>query len=156
KHEQAAKEIGDLLPQLHQLEPDVGAAVLYELALALRAMGREGEAADAYRALLDNSAAPAPASIAAYSALDLAQLEIKADKHADPLSLLDGCRVSGAHLKGDDASRVQERELYPRAVCQLKLGNPAEAAATLAPFRERFPKSDLAPSAALVLGDALL
>jgi len=153
RHEESIEELERAEDAPSPLDQDTLSAVRYERALAFRAMGRNEPARAAYRAVLDGHP---PAALAAYSALDLAQLEMGDGEHGTALALLDRCRESLSLLESGDASAVSERETYLRGACLLAMGKPAEAAAALATFRERFPRSELAAHAALALGAAQL
>jgi len=153
RHADALKAMDALSSSLASLDPETAAATRYERALALRSLGRDAEAAEAYRALL---AQPLGPSLAAFAALDLAQIEIKSEQYEEALKSLDRCREMGGQLKSEDTARARERELYFRGLCLLKLNKPADAVKELAPFRDLYPSSELIASVALVLGDALL
>jgi TolA-binding protein len=171
KHEDAVREFESLDAAFDA--PDTAVTVKYELALALRALSRNDQAADAYAQVL--AAEKAPPQLAAYSALDLAQLksttqntgptaesgttasnEDATRKYAEALTLLDRCRAEMSSMDAAATAPLRERETYLRSVCLLKLGKPSEAAKLLATYANDFPKSDLAPAAGLALGNALL
>ncbi len=153
RHDEAIKELDALGAAITPLDAETGAAVKYERALALRSLGRDDDAAAAYRDVLESEPAP---MLLAYSALDLAQIESQGERPEKALELLDRCAQQAGKLNASDAARVGEREMYLRGVCLLKLGKAGEAASALGTFREKYPSSELAASAGLALGDALL
>ncbi|MBC7833799.1 MAG: tetratricopeptide repeat protein [Phycisphaerales bacterium] len=152
RHEEALSELRAADDQAQVGDPELVGSVQYEGAMALRALGRNDEAAEAYRALLKGG----PSSVEAYAALDLAQLEIGAGHYPEAIALLDHCRSAVANLQGSDSARVREREVYARGLCLLKLGMPDQAVAALETFAKEFPTSELLPSVGLVLGESLL
>ncbi len=153
RHEDAIAELTKLGRRIDAMDPALAASARYELALALRAVGRDADAAEAYRGMLAGSPPP---TLGAFGALDLAQILVKEGKFDEAVVTLGRCRESAASLKPEESSRVLEREMYVRGLCLLKLGKPGEAAAAVASFRERYPTSELAGSVSLVLGDALV
>jgi TolA-binding protein len=91
-----------------------------------------------------------------YGSLDLAQLLISANQHAAAGPALARSLKSATALAESESARLVPSALYLRAVCEFKLDKISEAAATLDDLLNRFPTSDIAPSAQLLSGQALL
>lgn len=152
RHEEAAKDFATLSAKAGSLDAETQSAVRYEMALAFRALGRDVEAAAAYRALLDSQPT---AMIEAYAALDLGQIELGGKRFAEAGALLDRCRGAAEKLAPAEAARVTERETYLRALCAQASGKPADAVKALDEFEKKYPTSEVLPAALLTLGDAL-
>ncbi|MBL8875395.1 MAG: tetratricopeptide repeat protein [Phycisphaerae bacterium] len=152
KHEDAAREFAAVAGKSASLDAETLAAVRYETALALRSLGRDEEAAAAYRQLLEGSPS---ASVEAYASLDLAQIALGAKKTDEAMALIERCRGAAGKLSAAEAAKIGERETYVRALCLNASGKPAEAAKALEEFEKTYPSSDLLTSVRLTLGDAL-
>ncbi|HYE03094.1 MAG TPA: tetratricopeptide repeat protein [Phycisphaerales bacterium] len=150
RHAEALAELGRA-GEPASLDGGLLASARYEKALALRSLGRDDEARESYRLVL----AGAPPRLEAYSALDLAQMESKAGRHAEAAELVDRA-LAAAKLEAGDAGTVQERGTYLRGACLLHLGKPAEAAQVLKDFGKKHPKSALLAAAQLLRGEGLL
>ena len=154
KLEEALKAFDALASDQSSLDPALAAAAAYERAWALSQTKRPKEAAAAYAALLNSK----PESrIEAHAAFDLAQLKIAAGDFISAIPLLEQARHA-AQSSDANATLVPlaARCTYLRGVCQLRAGQPADAAKTLAEFETAFPGSDLLDTAAVTLGEALL
>ncbi len=134
------------------LDDTMRATLMYERAMALRAMGRDDDAQQAYRDLLQT---PAPKRLEAYAAMDLAQMLADKAKHAEAMGLLDRCEGAGASLSKDDAERVAPRLRYLRAVCLLGADRAAEAVQAIDKGGP-LPRGELESAVSLVKGEALL
>ncbi|MCC6425480.1 MAG: tetratricopeptide repeat protein [Phycisphaerales bacterium] len=153
RNEDAVRELTSLSGSLDGIDAEIAAGVRYELGLALRALSKSQEAASAYGSLLK---AAVSSRLEAYGALDLAQINMDQERHAEAIVLLDRCRQAASKLEARDAQAVLEQEMYTRGVCLLKLGKAGEAADVLSKFGEKFSGSQLAASVWLVRGEALL
>jgi TolA-binding protein len=151
RHEDAAKNL-----QAHasdaSLDPETRASGKYELAVALRSMGNDDQAAAVFREVLKGTTP----RLEAYAGLDLAQIESKAKHYDKSLELLEKSVSSADGLDKADAAQVRERAAYLRAACLLQMNKPKEAAQALAEFATTYPKSPLLGSVYLVRGEALL
>jgi len=152
KHEDAVREFTAIAGKSASLDAETLGAVRYETALALRSLGRDEEAATAYRQLLEGTPS---ASVEAYACLDLAQIALGAKKTDEAMLLIERCRGAAGKLPGAEAAKIAERETYVRALCLSAAGKPAEAAKALEDFEKTYPSSDLLVSVRLTLGDAL-
>jgi TolA-binding protein len=150
RHEDAAEQLRGAAGA--ELDADTRASVRYELALALRALKRDGDAGEVLAGLVKDG----PARLASYARLDLAQLEAKASRFEPAVGLLDQCLATAETLDKADGAIIRERATYLRASCLLQLGRAKEAAEALGTFAERYPQSQLLPSVRLVRGEALL
>ncbi|MBX3388609.1 MAG: tetratricopeptide repeat protein [Phycisphaeraceae bacterium] len=152
RHEEAVKEFGSIAAKAGSLDAETQSAFRYETALALRALGRDEEAASAYRALLDGQPT---AMIEAYAALDLGQIALGAKKLDEAAALLERSRGAAEKLPPSEAARIGERETYLRALCAQESGKPADAVKALEDFEKKYPTSDVLSAALLTLGDVL-
>jgi TolA-binding protein len=151
KHEEALKRF-EAIGDLTKLGAVERAGVLYERALALRSLEKVVEAAEAYRAVL----AEGSTRVEAYAAMDLAQLESKAEKHAAAIELIERGVTAAEKLDAEAAGGIRERGTYLRAATLLKQGKASEAAAALKDFAKVYPKSGSLAAANLLYGEALL
>lgn len=136
---------------LSAADADLRAAAAYERSLALRSLKKPAEAADACRAVL--ALPDAGGRLEPYAALDLAELDRAAGKHAESLTHAERAFAAATRLGGKP---LLPRAAYLRAAAQLALAKPADAAATLKGFAAAYAGSDLIPAAALLRGEALL
>ncbi len=148
---EAIEALDECLRDPARLDPESLARARYERAVALRAAGRDEDAASAYRELLESDP---PRVLSCYAALDLAQIETAAGRHAEAIVLLDRCRGGEQGLEASAASALVERETYLRGACLLALGKAVESARVLESFHDKFPESELRHHAALTLGEA--
>jgi TolA-binding protein len=128
-------------------------SLLYEKAWSLRETGQVGEAAAAYRALLESEPDGEPK---AYALLDLAGIEADAGRYESAGQLLQRLRELLGGGLSDVPAEVRERAAYRLAVCEFELGRFQEAGDLFAEFIEAFPKSELLASASAFCGEALL
>jgi TolA-binding protein len=124
----------------------------YELAAALRGLGRESEAAEALRQVTASSSP----RLKTYALLELSQAETKAGRHEQALKLLDDALAASSSLDKSDGALIRERATYLRAACLVQLARPKDAAEALKAFAETYPQSPLLGAVHLVRGDALL
>jgi len=142
----------DALDALAPLNAPLSETAAYERAWALQSLGRADEARAAYRALLD--AKPSP-RFAVHGALELAQLDLGAERYDEALKSLD--RAERSADDADDATRaaLSARLGYLRGIALVRLERAADGAAALDAFLDANPDSALAPSAALLCAEAL-
>ncbi len=146
------------LPRLDEADtpavrPEVLAALRYERAWALKSLGRLDEARAAYERALSS---PLPPALEAHASLDLAQLLVTSKQHVAAAPALARALKAAEHLAPTDAAVVIPHSLYLRGVCGLMLNTPADAASALDDLLSRFPKSEVAPTAHLLAGQALI
>lgn len=151
RHEEAIQELAAV--DAAALGQEAAGSVLYEKALALRALKRDDEAADAYRRLLEGTPS---ARLEAYSALDLAQLMSEKGDHGGAVKLLDRCETALRSVGPADSERIGPRARYARGICLLGLDKPREAAGVLEGLADEAIERDLGGPVASALGEALL
>jgi TolA-binding protein len=152
KHADALKQL-DAAGDLSSLDGETRVGAMYERALALRSLDRGAEAAEAYRAVL-GEASLGGGRLEAYAAMDLAQIESRAERHEEALKLV--TRGLSAAERLDAGAVLKERGTYLRAACLLRLSKAAEAAAELEDFAKTYPKSAMLAAASVLRGEALL
>ena len=130
-----------------------------ERAAALSALGRVDDAAAELTRLLDEGPEGGPPALRAHAAIELARLDVSAQRWSQALARLALATdsLSAPALAEDRAvDALREHERYLRGVCHLRLGAADAAASALAGFEETFPHSAFASSAMLLRGEALL
>lgn len=133
-----------------RLEPALRAAAGYEQAWCLRKLGREADAARAFRQVLD----VAEGDLRQHVVLELAELEATAGRHAEAMALLQPLREA---LAGDGASEeLRERLLYRLGTSAFELGAWQEAVAALEEHVKCCEGSVRAASARFFCGEAYL
>jgi TolA-binding protein len=151
-HERALAEI-ERVEAEHgsDLNASLGAALLYEKAWCLRGLDRAEDAAEAYRAVLGQSATGPPHDRAM---LELAELEFEAKRYGEAAGLLRRLheRLAESSAGGRD---LREQCTYRLGLCEFRLDNDAAAADLLEAFVGAFPDSPLVASASLLCGEAL-
>ncbi|MFG0284361.1 MAG: tetratricopeptide repeat protein [Phycisphaerales bacterium JB039] len=148
RHEEAAARCAELDRRaIGRLEPSVRSSLRYEQAWSLRQLGRDGEAADAYRALLADEPDPA---LAPYATLDLASIHRDAGRWQEAVDLL--TPVARSQAPAD----AMERARYQLGACALELGDHEAVVRWLESFHADFAASELAPSADLLCAEAML
>jgi TolA-binding protein len=153
RHEESLAMLGTL--DRPRLDADSAALAQYEVAWNQGALKREKEAREAYLVLL---AGKAPPPLAGSAALELAQLELNANRPNDALPHLDRAREEASRSSGaeGDGRDIAEREVYLRGVCLLRVNRPRESAEALKTYRDTYPKSAYLAHAMLTRGEALL
>jgi TolA-binding protein len=152
RHEEAIKLL-EAEGDLSSLDAEKRAGAMYERALALRSLDRVAEAAEAYRAVLEGASG---GRLEAYAAMDLAQLESKAERHEEAMKLVTRGLSAAERLDPAVAVVLRERGTYLSAACLLRLAKPAEAADVLKDFAKTYPKSAMLAAAGVLRGAALL
>lgn len=135
------------------LDESLRPAFLYEKAWVLKSLDRADEAAEAYRQLL---AAEPAASLEAHSALDLAQLEAAAQKFDAALPWLDRAEAAAARTPEAERAGLTASIAYLRGACFYRLERWPDAGRVLTAFIDADPDHELATSASLLAGEALL
>ena len=131
-------------------------ALRYEQAWCLRSLGRQDEAAGAYRTLLDGLGDAADTDLGVLALLDLAGIEADAGRFEVAAKLLKRLRRRIASSAADVPDDVREQATYRLGVCAYELGRFDEAASTFEELIDRFPASEFIPSASFFCGEALL
>ncbi len=129
------------------LQPQTRASLGYERAWCLRAMGRNEEAATAYRQVLD-AADSAPSLVAQHAAVELAELEAAAGRNQE------AARILRTVLDVAPAEEVRGQAEYRLGACELALGDHEVAAAHLERYLAGGPDAALLPSALLLCAEA--
>ena len=154
RFEDALKAIDDA--EAHSLgdqDAALASAVRYEKAWCLRKLGRQDEAADAYRSLTSRDDID---SLGAHSMLELAEIEYADGAFENAAKLLR--RVHGA-VKDDDATvsaEVREQATYRLGLCEFKLAHHERAAELFEEFLATYVDSSLTASACFYGGESLL
>lgn len=147
--EPALNVIGRLLPTASKLPPDLDRALRQERAWCLRKLGRDEQAAEAYRELARADDAE-PHVLLATAEIESAQRRLP--RAAELLQ-----RIQTAARSPDRVPpAILESALYRLGVIQYELNEHAAAVRTLTTLLDRFPTGRLAPSAAYFCGDAAL
>ncbi len=134
------------------LDASLRAALSYEKAWCLRELDRAGDAAGAYRAVLGE---PRQGDVYDHALLELAELEIEAERYTAAADLLLELRRligGGAEVAGE----LQSQCTYRLGLCEFHLGNHQSAAALFEEFLAVVPGSPLAASAGLLCAEALV
>ncbi len=139
------------LPGVESPDSPLRIAAQMEKAWCLREVGRTAEAIAAYRALLDTTGP----TLHVPAALELAELEAEARRHAEAARLLRQIRTRAAREPDAVAPDVLERATYRLGTCCFELGDTKQAASLLTELLERFPQSTLSASAEFFCGEAL-
>lgn len=152
RHDEAVKTIETLAPDLPTLDPELRNLVEYECAWSLHALSNDDAAAKVYRDLL---ARHPGGKLEAHATLDLASIELRADRVAEALPL---ARSASALAGAPDSpsAPLLEPALYLLAVCEFRSNAWADAAPTLRRFVDLFPQSATRTTVDVMLGDALL
>ena len=143
----------DAAGDLSLLDRETRVGAMYERALALRSLGRGAEAAEAYRGVLGEAGG---GRLEAYAAMDLAQLEMKAERHEEAMGLVMRGLSAAEKLEAGAAAVLKERGAYLRAACLMRLAKASEAAEVLKDFAKAYPKSGMLAAAGVLRGEALL
>jgi TolA-binding protein len=126
-HERALAAIREVdQAGLRDLDPQLRAALAYEKAWALRGLGRTDEAARAYRSMLAD--VQEWGDLHAHATLELAEIEIEAERHQQAADLL---RIL-------QAAAADDQQLVPpevRRQCAYRLGGAGVAASGGVPRR---------------------
>jgi TolA-binding protein len=144
----AIKEVQDR--HLADLDPPLRDALLYEKAWCLRALGRDEQAAEAYRSMLGKKGS---GGLHTHAMLELAELEIEAGRHEQAADLLRGIQHH-ADEGGNVPRAVQRQCAYRLGLCEYHLGNMDEAARMLEEYLTDEPAEELVPSASLLCAEA--
>jgi TolA-binding protein len=135
---------------LDRLDRATRRSLMFDRATLLRTLGNEDEARRTLGTLIDEPGERD--EVRAHALLEAAAIDMDAGRHADAVALLDDLLGSGAPAD----RRVLEAATYRRGACAHGLGDHAGVVEALGGFRGGFPGSDLAPSADLLCGDALV
>lgn len=133
------------------LQPSLSAALAYEKAWCLKAVGRSKEAAKAYRDLIKEGLA---GDYHAHALLELAAIQMDAERFADAAKRLRRLRDLASSAEASVSAELLEQTLYRLGVCEFKLERLKEATGALELFVEQFPDSTLLASASFFAGEA--
>jgi TolA-binding protein len=134
------------------LDPQLRAALLYEKAWALRGQGRSDEAARAYRSMLAEGSDWG--ELHAHATLELAEIEIEAERHDRAADLLRILQAAGAEDPEVVPPEVRRQCAYRLGLCEYHLGNAEEAAGLLEVYLAGEPEGELMGSARLLCAEA--
>jgi len=151
------KRCDEALPQIESLLKDganaldspLADALRYERAWCLRSMGRNDEAAAAYRSLIENG----DGKLTLESRLELAEIESNAGRFG---AARDQFAQLADRIAADPAvatAEIREQTAYRVAVCDFKLNHHAEAAKRFADFVANYPQSKQLASACYFAGE---
>lgn len=151
RHEEAVAALEEA--ERSGLKGATAGAVLYEKALALRALGKDDDAAKAYGELLGSHP---EARLEAYAALDLSQVLSGKGDHEGALKLVERCDAALGEAPPADVAKLAPRSKYARGVCLLGMGRAKEAAGILEAVEKAGVETELAGPVRSALGEALL
>jgi len=151
KYEDALNEIATLGAERNTLDTELAGSLAYDQAWCLRSLDRPEPAADAYRTLL---ALPITGDLHHFARLELADLEARAGRHQEAIQLLRPI-VESAGTPAPPQDLVSEAT-YRTAVFAYAIEDYRNAATLMERFLGNRPGSELAASASLVCGEALL
>ena len=135
-----------------KLNPTMRASMRFEKAWCLRKLERVDEAARTYRDLL---AGESPEDVHIFALLDLASIEVKANRYEPAAKLLKELRKSIANASMAVPDDVRAQQTYQLAVCEFELGRFSTAAGLFEEFIARFADSRLLASASFFCGECL-
>lgn len=136
---------------LAKLDAALRSAVHYEKAWCLRELGRDDEATQTYRTLLD--LAP-EGNISVHALVELSGIEINAERFEQAAELLRRFMDIIESNPDSVSNELREQATYRLGVAAFELGQLQEAADEFESFAEHFPDSSLAASAAFYGGEA--
>lgn len=149
----------DALVAIAQLERDgadsldakLRAALGYEKAWCLRALGKEEQAGVAYRELL---AAGDGEGLNLHAMLELGEVEAQAKRFESAAKILRELRAALVDASDSDTQPLREQCTYRLAVCEFELSRFDRASQLFEEFIQRFPQSALIASAYFYAGEA--
>lgn len=146
---EVASQIDGVLKDAGRLDAGIVDALRYEKAWCLRSLGRNDEAAAAYRAHIDAGGG----NLVLSSLLELAEIEANGGHHDAARKLLLKLRER-AQVKGvQPPTEVVEQAAYRLAVCEYKLDHHSDAARLFGEFVAENPQSKLLASACFFAGE---
>ncbi len=128
------------------LDPKLAAAVAYERAWCFRSLGRDEEAAQAYRRLLGSGG---QAELGPHATIELAELEFRSGRHAQAVRLIEQLDHSGAM-----GEAVSEQALYLWGVSLFEMQRVQAAADILERYLAQYPQGSQSASALFFAGEA--
>jgi TolA-binding protein len=153
RHERALAAIRDVeRAGTGELAPDLRAALAYEKAWALRALDRPEEAAGAYRSML--AEADGWGALHAHAALELAEMEIEAERYRQAAELLGVLHAAAAEDPPVVPADVGRQCVYRLGLCAHHLGDHEQAAELLESYLADTPDASLVASASLLCAEA--
>ncbi|MEK6799144.1 MAG: tetratricopeptide repeat protein [Planctomycetota bacterium] len=136
---------------LSETSPGLRSSLRYEKAWCLRSLGRDDDAAAAYRELLS---AEAPEKLAAHATLELAEMEASAGRFEEAGTLLRALPGLVDRLPADERASLVEQGTYRLGVCEFELARYDAARGCFDTVAESYPTSSLAPSSLFHGGEA--
>jgi len=133
------------------LDTTLRASLFYEKAWCHRGLEQADEAAEAYRAILNE---PGDDGLHHRAMLELAELGVEAERYEEAAGGLRRLRGILAGLD-DVPAELGEHCTYQLGLCEFHLENHEQAAALLEEFLANNPDSDLVASASLLCGESL-
>jgi TolA-binding protein len=134
------------------LDPKLRASLLYEKAWALRGLGRPDDAAAAYRSMLADDSAWG--DLHAHATLELAEIEVEAERHEQAAQLLRLLQAAGDESPDMVPPEVRRQSAHRLGLCEYNLDNVDEAARLLEVYLAGEPEAELIPSARLLCAEA--
>ncbi len=153
RYDDAVEAIKDVEKRaVASLEPQLRAALRYEKAWCLRELGRSDEAAKAYDDLVDDNVA---GQFNVHAMLELSGIQVAAERFEEAADVLRRLRQIINDGSVQIPAKVHEQATYRLGVCEYKLDRLREAAELFGEFIDRYPDSELAPSAGFYAGESL-
>jgi len=134
-----------------KLSSSLRAALSYEKGWCLRALGRNDDAAAAFRAVLKE---PSAGSYDLHAMLELGQLESEAGQFAAAVEILGRLRDTMAARPAEADSSLGEQSFYRLALAHFELRQFEPAASLFEEFLGARPKSPLVAAAGFYAGEA--
>ncbi len=141
---------------LGSLEPALRASLWYEKAWCLRELGRDIDAAQTYRRVLDQdrSGDRRVGDVRDHATLELAELEADAERYQEAAALLRGLQRRTGPPAGEPGMHRQVE--YRLGLCEFYLGRHDQAATLLESWLGDEPDAELVPSAQLLCAESLI
>ncbi len=151
RHADALKTMEEV--NADRLAADLRASLNYERGWCLRRTGKADEAAGVFRALLKSDP---PQRLRAHALLELADLESTAKRMPEAIAALESLRQLLDGAKDALPPELDEQASYRLGVALFQTGRMADAEKMLGRLLRDHEKSDLARSAAMFRGEALV
>ncbi len=141
---------------LGSLEPALRVSLWYEKAWCLRELGRDLDAAQTYRRVLDQDRPRdrRVGDVRDHATLELAELEADAERYQEAAALLRGLERRTAGSNGEP--RLHRQVEYRLGLCEFYLGRHDQAATLLESWLGGEPDAELVPSAQLLCAESLI
>jgi len=146
---EVSSQIDSVLNDAGRLDAGMVDALRYEKAWCLRSLGRNDEAAAAYRSHIDAGGG----SLVLSSLLELAEIEANGGRYDAARKMLLKLRERAAGEGVQSPQEVVEQASYRLAVCEYKLDHHSDAARLFGEFVAEYPQSKLIASACFFAGE---